>query len=325
MWDSVPWFVGGGAHHSPEIARLLAYAATSAAEGVVTPGDLKVVPLDVPGSSVRVLSGACFALNRAAGGSQQTYISRNPSQDVVSISATGSGSGRSDLVVARIEDPNMPGEPWANPGDPTVGPYVFTRIIPNVAPTTTTMPSGQSGIPLARIDIPANTGTVTTGMIKDLRKLARPRSWADYDVQAGINATGGGAEYIRVTDADWRTWPLNTLAVAVPSWATHAQVSVHLSGIGATGPGDVNTRVQFGSLFGAISYLDYNGNPGTPVGFTEKINHFAYGEFDVRGYQGSTQTLKVNSRRTWPQNTGQLWFGDGEQIAFDIRFREQVV
>ncbi|WP_348240077.1 hypothetical protein, partial [Salmonella enterica] len=87
----------------PEVARLLAYAATAGAKGIVTPGDIKVVPLDVPGSSVRVHAGACLIPSEAAGGAQQTYVGRNPSADTVSISATGSGSGRSDLIVARVE------------------------------------------------------------------------------------------------------------------------------------------------------------------------------------------------------------------------------
>ncbi|WP_394620955.1 hypothetical protein JNUCC0626_18230 [Lentzea sp. JNUCC 0626] len=321
MWDSVPWFVGGGAQHSPEVARLLAYAATSGAEGIVTPGDLKVVPLDIPGSSVRVMSGACLVLNKAAGGAQQTYVGRNPSVDLATIAATGSGSGRSDLVVARVEDPNMPGEPWADPADPASGPYIFTRVIPNVAPGTTTMPAGQSGIPLARIDIPANTATITTSMIKDLRKLASPRAWSEYDVQSPP-----AGDYVLVTETAWHNWPVNGLSVPVPKWATHAQASIHLNGIGVNGPADVNTRIQFGALTGQDQFIDYNGNPGTPVGWVETINHTTFAEFDVRGYQGSNQLVRLNARRTWEgANRGDIYTWEGMQVVFDVRFREQVV
>ena len=59
-FDSVPWFVGGGALHSPEVARLLAHAATSGAAGVVTPADLAVSALPVPGASVRVAVGGAL-------------------------------------------------------------------------------------------------------------------------------------------------------------------------------------------------------------------------------------------------------------------------
>lgn len=215
-WDSVPWFIGGGAQHSPEVARLLAYAATNGAEGVVSPGDLKVAPLDVPGASVRVLAGACLVPNRAAGGIAQTYVGRNPSQDVVAIGATGSGAGRSDLVVARVEDPFMAGEPWDDPADPITGPYIFTRVISNVPAGTTRLQdvpghAGESGIALARIDVPANTGAITTGMIKDLRKLAQARSSTAYDVQ-----NPPAQDFVGRGEIEWHNWPSNALSVEIP-------------------------------------------------------------------------------------------------------------
>lgn len=95
---------------------------------------------------------------------------------MVAIAATGSAGGRSDLIVAQVEDPNMAGEPWQTPTNPAVGPYIFTRVIPNVpAGTTSLRPlgySGRSAIVLARVDLPASTGTVTASMITDLRELA---------------------------------------------------------------------------------------------------------------------------------------------------------
>src|SRR5690606_29700444 len=128
-WDAVPWFVGGGAEHSPEVARLLAYAATGGAEGIVLPTDLRVAPLSAPGSGVRVLPGAAPVRTRASGGALQTYVARLPVANTVSISATGSGAGRSDLIVARIEDPYVAGTPYQEPENPASGPYVFTRVI----------------------------------------------------------------------------------------------------------------------------------------------------------------------------------------------------
>lgn len=227
-WDSVPWFVGGGAHHSPEVARLLAYAALGGAEGIVAPGDLKVVPYDVPGTGVRVQSGAGLILNRAASGDQQTYVARNPTVDVVQIAATGSSGRRSDLIVAQIEDPNMPGEPWQKPTDPVAGPYVFTRVIPNVPAGTTRLQdvpgySGRSAITLARVDLPASTGTVTAGMIVDLRRVARPRKDRQLNAHAQVQA-----ESQRLTSATQagQVFPSTSSSwtVDVPTWATRMLV-----------------------------------------------------------------------------------------------------
>lgn len=333
-FDPVPWFTGGGAQHSPEVARLLAYAAVGGADGIVNPGDLKVSPLAVPGASVRVLAGAALIPNRAAGGSQQTYVARNPTEDVVAISATGSSAGRTDMIVARVEDPFMPGEPWADPTDVTVGPYVFSRVIPNVPSSAIASPDaartflagqGSSAVPLAGITLPTSTATVTSGMIKDLRKLARPRAWQEYDVQPGINDPAGGANFLLLSETNWHNWPENSLTISVPPWATHAQVSILMNGLRAGGPGDFDSRVQFGSQTGAITYFDYNGNPGTQFGFVEALSHITFGEFDVRSFQGTTQTVRLNARRTNVNNTGDIWFGDGEQIIFDIRFRELAV
>ena len=228
-WDNTPWFVGGGAQHSPEVARLLGYAATSGAEGIVTPGDLKVQALAVPGGSVRVAPGAALVLNRAAGGDSQTYAARLPVEDTVAIAATGSGAGRTDLIVVQVEDPFMAGEPWQAPADPTVGPYVFTRVISNVPAGTTSLQQvagygGRSAVTLARIDIPASTGTITNAMITDLRRVARPRS-----LQVTVSAQSSGGPLATAVDpVDTTTfvkWPdAATWSVEVPAWATHVQV-----------------------------------------------------------------------------------------------------
>lgn len=71
----------------------------------------------------------------------------------------------------------MAGEPWQTPGDVTVGPYIFTRVISNVPPTTVRLQDvpgheADSGIALARIDLPPSTSAVTSAMIVDLRKTA---------------------------------------------------------------------------------------------------------------------------------------------------------
>lgn len=222
--DSVPWFVGGGAQHSPEVARTLAFAATGGKQGVISPGDLKVTPTSVPGNSVQVSVGSAVIPSRNATGRNQSYIARMNTADTAAIAATSSSGGRSDLVVIQIEDPWVSGEPWQDPSDPTVGPYVFTRVISNVPAGTTDLNnvsgySGRTAITLARIDIPASTGTITSSMITDLRSIANPRS--ERTVVSGVLT---GAERVLSTDT-WQSFPVNNISnVYVPTWATHAVV-----------------------------------------------------------------------------------------------------
>lgn len=327
MWDSVPWFVGGGAYHSPEVARLLAFAATSGTEGIVTPGDLKVVPLAVPGSSIRVLAGAGLILNRAAGGAQQTYVGRNPSEDVKAIASTGSGSGRNDLVIAQIKDPFLAGEPYENPADVTVGPYIFTEVLSNVPGSAITDPwaasayiagLGLSAMPLAAVVLPPSTGTIGTGQIKDLRRLAQPRS------ERFLTSQAGGPETYFTSTSGFQNFPNVTAQVFVPSWATHADLRIDISGIFQAGPlADIDMRAHVGeSLISPIMKLDNDAH-------TDGIRHAAIlvaGGPILPAERGKLVTLKIMSRRVLVEShPGQYMVDNSTHIGFDLQFTERVV
>ena len=332
-WDPVPFFVGGGATHSPEVARLVAYASTGAAEGIVSPGDLKVVPLSVPGSSVRVLAGAGLIPNRAAGGTQQTYAARNVSEDVKGVTATGSGSGRNDMVIARVEDPFMPGEPWADPSDPTVGPYVFTRILTNVPASAVASPEaaaaylasqGHSAIPLAGLILPSNTSTITTGMIRDLRKLARPRT------QREIFMSNPTPE-VAMNNELGTLWPDYRPTVTVPSWATEAYVIATLSSVGQRGGAaqGLFTAVLGGGLNGITGFRANNITYDLDAPVTGGSRHTLVvgGGFpDVRSIAGQTVYVQLEARKINSSlNPGYLVTVDGTQVLFDIQFFERRV
>src|SRR4051812_43725829 len=148
-WDSVPWAVGGGAQHSSEVARLVTYIATGGQQGILNSTDLAVLPLLVPGAGVRVEPGAAVIVNKALNALNDSYVARLPSEDVVTTNANGGAALRSDLVVARVENPFISGEPWALPSDVTVGPYIFTRVIQGVPANTITLDAlnlGYTGI-----------------------------------------------------------------------------------------------------------------------------------------------------------------------------------
>lgn len=221
--DLTPWMIGGGAVHSVEVARLLAYASTSGAEGVVEPASLAVKAQSTPNGTVSVRPGAALILNRYAGGTQQTYVLRNPSSTSVTIPATGSTGGRTDAIIARVLDPQYEG---AAPADPVTFNYARLERIGSVPGNLTNI--SQLGLTypailLAKITIPASTGTITNAMITDLREVAiprredvwRPRALATPDTET-LTATGLAGEY----------FPNNggPQTIAIPSWATRAQI-----------------------------------------------------------------------------------------------------
>lgn len=231
MWDSTPWFVGGGAHHSPEVARLLAYAASSGAEGVVTPEALRVQPLAVPGGAVRIAPGACLMLNRYPGGGWQTYVGRNPVQHDVQVTPTGSAGGRTDLVVARVLDPQYEG---SAPSDPVAFQYMRTEVIQGVPAGTTSARELNLNYPalaLARITLPASTGTVQASHITDLRKVAQARSQRLLFTR---NLTGPDVHALTTTGPVGQYWPDTPdpmWQVDIPEWATSFKVVVHYGGV----------------------------------------------------------------------------------------------
>lgn len=324
-WDSVPWFIGGGAQHSPEVARLLAYASTNGAEGIVSPGDLKVQALAVPGGSVRVAPGAGLIRNRATGGTAQTYVARNPVEDVVSIAPTGSGSGRVDLIVAQIEDPFMAGEPWQDPADPTVGPYIFTRVIPNVPVGTTRLQdvpgySGRSAITLARVDIPASTGTITSAMITDLRNLAAPRQWREMIPYAAL-----ASESLPHLNT-WGDWPTALKPqVRVPDWATDVFMTVNLTGLLRLNNenADGMVRAVFGEAVGDPVTYDINTDSGLGG---QRFDVMPALWAPVKALQGKLVTVKLQGLRYVTGATdGEVYVDGGSSAVFDIHFVERTV
>ncbi|MFD7334937.1 hypothetical protein ACFV98_02890 [Streptomyces violascens] len=242
MWDSVPWFVEGGAEHSSEVTRLMSYAAFGGSQGIVGPQDLQVRSLIAPAAAVQIAPGACALLNRAAGASYQAYAARLPATHEVPIAATGQAA-RSDLIVARVENPYSYGETWPLPADPKVGPFIFTRVISGVPNTTTDVRQirpNDSAITLARVDIPANTAAITQSMITDCRSLVQPRT-----VRSIYTASPTSDQNWAGDRNNWIQWPpVARWQVTVPQWATKARVIMNIAG----------TQVIDGSVWGSCGF-----------------------------------------------------------------------
>ncbi|MFJ7004154.1 hypothetical protein ACIQU7_23525 [Streptomyces albidoflavus] len=225
MWDGVPWFVTGTAA-SPETLRMVLDAAVGG-EGVVGPADLVVTALEMPADAVQVGTGAMVAREPGAG---QAYAARMPTVQSVDIEVAGADGPRSDLIVARIEDP-YGGQPWPEPEDPLTGPYVHTRVITDVPPGTTTLRAvddSSTAVVLARVDLPAGATQVTDAMVTDLRQIARPRQQEEDQYLTGWTAPDDVGP---VTDA-WEEFPLGgTWTERAPEWATHVTVRCTLTGL----------------------------------------------------------------------------------------------
>lgn len=231
-WDLAPWLMAGGVKHSVSVARLVAYAAFQGQQGVLGSKDLQVTALASPGGAVRVWPGACAIHNKANSASYEAYAARLPLVDQVSIAPTG-GTARSDLIVARVEDPFEPNSTWPTPSQAAIdngtAEFVRTHVIPGVSAATKTVPSefaGMSLIVLARIDIPANTTNITNAMIVDLRRLTK--SFSAPPQEKVVYPTA-----LRTLSAtSFVTWPSDlAFTVEVPSWATHMQATAQLGGV----------------------------------------------------------------------------------------------
>lgn len=323
-WDSVPWAVGGGALHSPEVARLLAYAATSGSEGVVGIGDCTVRALAVPGASVRVSPGATVIRNRGTGGAQQNYIARLATEDVVGIASTGSSAGRSDMVIARVEDPYAAGTPWQDPADPTVGPYVFTRVLSNVPASAIASPTaarkylagtGYSAIPLAGVTLPASTGTVTQAMVKSLREMANPRR------QRIIFTRNLSAQETQTFTGDTgEVWPnVSTWTVDVPDWAARVKVVAQWGQVKVP-PGNVQ-----GNLWARIASVDTQRVAYDTPGSTQTARSSFIAADDIvvpAAVRGTLQNVYMMARLGNGPDASRLVLDNGSAIVLDMEFLE---
>lgn len=270
--DTVPWMIGGEVKHTVEVGRLVSFVAFGGEEGIVGPKDLEVREgagaSASPTTGVRVFPGACSMLNTGVGAAYDAYAARFPTIINVPIAATGA-STRHDMIVARIEDPFAPGTPWDEPtteemADETYA-FRFIRVISGVGANDKTIADtglGYVAIPLARIDIPPGTTTITQAMITDLRKLTHVRQ---ADVDAVINPSSASTLPGGTSSVPTNWPPPASYSVDIPKWATHFTGQAILGGVqfGGTGTGggdgwDVNgaLRLQLGTL--ATEYTNYN-------------------------------------------------------------------
>jgi hypothetical protein len=323
-FDPTPWFVGGGAQHSPEVARALAYAGTRGSEGIAGVADLKVTAQSVPNGTVAVAPGGALLLNRYPGGTGQSYSLRNATTTNVTVTPTGSSSGRTDLVIARVLDPQYEG---AAPADPTNFQYAYPTIIQGVPSGTLTAKELNLGYPavaLAKITLPASTGTVTSGMITDLRRVAQPRRDR---AMVTVFPTGDWSNSTaqQIPTGSYGSWPITSAqrpSVLVPDWATRVDIVAHLSGVVYVKSSDnsqttAGIRTGFGSTLPAQNGIIVQD--GTDAG--GRFHYTVIGTHIIDStMRGTYQYINIQGNKS--SGTGR-WYGDYQtSVVIDWEFSE---
>ncbi|MEU6054239.1 hypothetical protein ABZ829_27935 [Streptomyces xanthochromogenes] len=298
-----------GATHSAQQFRMLVRDLANGAEGITAGSDLKVTQLGTPGGSVQVGVGSGVVKGRVSA-FQGHYAVCNTAAVTVAIAPT-SGTGRSDMLILRVEDPEYEGT--LNPATDQIA---YFQIISNVSSSATTIPDGRTGIPLARIDIPSSTATITNAMIKDIRACANPRTLRRLFTQspasasANISGTSGTMAYFS-TAAGWN--------VAIPDWASSAIVSITIGGLrGQTGSFYGALGATFGASLGVqTTLIDDNGGTGVRRSTQALADTLTIPD----AYRGTTQLLRVQATG-YAGNAGVLNVDNVTTFIYDIQFSE---
>lgn len=324
--DPVPFFVGQeGVRHSAEVVRASLYASTTGAEGISGITDLKVQAQPIPNNTVQVIPGGALMLNRYAGGKGQSYTFRNATATDVTITSTGSGGGRTDLIVARVFDTQYEGTP---PVDVNDFQYSRFQVIQGVSAGVKTLKGLGITYPavlLARVTIPANTATITNAMITDLRRIAQPRRDGD-DVTVFPTGKWQQGTGQQIPSGNFGSWPITAAqrpVVYIPDWATHVNIVAHLSGVVYVKSSDNNqsvaaVRTAIGSAVpGQTGILVQDG---TDAG--NRMHYTVIGSHEIpEAMRGTDQYINIQGNKTG--GTGR-WYGDDQtSVILEWKFSER--
>lgn len=295
------------------VARNVAYVGIAGADGVIEPGGLRVQPLAVPGNRVRVLPGAASVLNRYPGGSQQAYALYGPVQEEVPITATGSGGGRTDLIIARVRDPEF--ETTGAPG----ATYEKIEGVPSNVTADYVDSLTYPALALAKVALPPSTSTITAGMITDLRSLARPRSQKlNYFSQVASE------QDLTAVSPAFQDWPASFQpSVPVPKWATHADIKVTLTGIYAITAAVAGvTRLTLGGV--GVPDVQYDTPAATNPADPNTTTIIMGGTLSVSAFAGTSRVIKTSGTRL--AGSGALRASTGRSsILFEVEFQERAI
>lgn len=320
-----------GAEISAALARRALYSEARQG-GIVQKDDLKVSPLAVPGVGVVISEGVGLVLNGYQDDPNEVYVVSNPGGHTLPPMEmpAANPAARSFIVAVVVGDPDFSqsGHPWMPSdgipaGQESTFQYVRPTLIPVADANVTSLDVGYPALELARLDIPANTTTITGAMITDLRKLASPRQSQEIFVGAPWSSSSTDVIPSGNAYADWGAKYKPT--VRVPSWAKRAIVVASINGVRLTDPSKNVTggvRTQLGTVSGPATSFDIPLGTSGP----QRLNLQTAGEYSIAGIAGTTVDLRVEgyeSNPAAPTADQRLTLQSGSQIIFDVRFFEE--
>jgi len=319
-FDPVAYSIDGGLHPGL-LLRTAQYAATGGAEGVVSAQDCRVHQLATPGRGIAIDPGAINIRNESGTSRNQTYVA-NASELTTLDGPTSTTVKRSYVVLVRIEDPEFG---WPQPNETDALDHQYTKpIFHGPVPESTTHASqlnlDYSAYALARIDIPANTTTITDAMITDLREVANPLRRPKLTAVSLTSATADHA----VNQDSWQNWPSAAAPFKVPNWATEMIIRVRVSGIWTdTGAVGASLRAVYSPFNGAI----VAATATTPVIETTASAQRRQYQIDDQiplpaSVRGTTQYIYTQGAK-FPGTaggSGRLIAGNGTRVVYDIEF-----
>jgi hypothetical protein len=266
-FTAAPWGLDGA--RSPASLARLANRAAVKQSGIVNPGDLKVLPLSVPGNGVRIVSGGAVLENRYELDVNQAYVVEATSEAILTATdnftgITSQGGAQSHLICVTVGDGNYStaGHPWLTDANkPATSAakldyqYVRPWVIKNVPAGTTRIedlpaPPAYPVYALARIDVPASTTAITSAMIVDLREVVNPRTkTVQWNVPIAVDdLLNPSGNYV------YEAWPDNSAkAVYVPKWATKVYVDAWVFGTLKSGSGTLNANFRVQITGGSVT------------------------------------------------------------------------
>ena len=324
-FNKAPWAIDG-ARTTAALARLATYTTGGGRSGIAKPSDLRVLPLAVPGNGLRVLAGGATVLNHYLSDPDEAYVVSNPSTHTISSADMPAAVPQLAyyLVCVVVGDPefNQTGHPYMPttiaPEDAATFEYVRMVVVPCSASTTSFEQLGLSypAYALARLEVPANTTTITSAMITDLRDLAQARS--KRSLEAFVPPGG-----VNLLTTGWQNYPMASgTVVSVPEWATRANIIATVTGIAATeGQMGGGMRILIGSSIGSATALyDIDNVAGT--GFSRETIIVAFSG-DITSLAGQDTTITLQGYRD--SGAGWLTTLPGSQMILDVEFTEDTV
>ncbi|UOQ60391.1 hypothetical protein MUN76_15385 [Leucobacter rhizosphaerae] len=334
-------FVIDKAKHSARLFRRQAQKEAGAGTGVDRPGDLKVQALSTPGAGFRVAPGGATVQSRdTASTDRESYGPvLSVEKTLTGVPGTGSGSGRRDLVIIEITDPEIGSVTYPPPPDPVgTGGWLdgdnFCRVtiiqnVDSLVPVaqrpvrslnqiTSGAYANVTGVTLAAITYPASTSTVTNAMIEDLRVVHSPLSVLQPDLVSfgGTVALTGTSEIV---------WPAASQQIRIPERANELTVMASLLGMLVTVNWvGVEFRLRLGNT-GSFIYSDATGlTTDTTSGGTERVDKVVPMRVQIpAAMRGTTQPLVILAKKTG--GTGTLSVTNRTVVKFDSTLAETTV